>query len=38
VAESNLLEAVHLKQFRWGKSEEDRKRKLAEEALKAKDE
>ena len=38
VAESHLLEAVHWKQFRWIKSEEVGKRKLAEEAEKAKQE
>jgi hypothetical protein len=29
---------VYLKRFKWGKSEEERKRKLAEDAAKAKEE
>lgn len=32
VTESNQLEAVYLKQFKWTKSEEERKKKAAEEA------
>ena len=34
ITESNLLEAVYFKQFKWTKSEEERKRKLAEEKAK----
>jgi hypothetical protein len=32
--EQHLLEAVHFRQFKWGKSEEERKRRAAEEAAK----
>lgn len=35
VKEANLLEAVYFKQFKWVRSEEERKRKLAEEKAKA---
>lgn len=35
VQETNLLEAVYFKQFKWTKAEEERKRKLAEEKAKA---
>lgn len=38
VQESNLLEAVYFKQFKWTKAEEERKRKLAEEKAKAEQE
>lgn len=34
IQESNLLEAVYFKQFKWVKSEEERKKKLAEEKAK----
>ena len=34
ITEANKLEAVHLKQFKWAKSEEERKKKAAEEAAK----
>jgi len=35
VQESNLLEAVYFKQYKWGKAEEARKKQLAEEKAKA---
>lgn len=35
VLEANLLEAVYYKQFKWNRSEEERKKKLAEEKAKA---
>ena len=35
VQESNLLEAVFYKQYKWGKAEEARKKQLAEEKAKA---
>ena len=35
VTEANRLEAVYLAQYKWGKSEEARKRSEAEEAAKA---
>ena len=38
ISETNQLEAVNLKKFKWIKSEEERKRKAAEEAAKPKDE
>jgi Leucine-rich repeat (LRR) protein len=38
ISETNQLEAVNLKKFKWIKSEEERKRKAAEEAVKPKDE
>jgi len=38
ISETNQLEAVFLKQFRWSKSEEERKRKLKEDAIKPADE
>lgn len=34
ITEANQLEAVYLAKFKWGKSEEERKRKLAEDAAK----
>lgn len=37
VKESQLYEALYLKQFRWTKSEEERKKKLADDAAKPKD-
>lgn len=38
ITDTHRLEAVYLKKFKWGKSEEERKRKLAEDAAKAKEE
>ena len=38
ITDAHRLEAVYLKRFKWGKSEEERKRKLAEDAAKAKEE
>jgi hypothetical protein len=38
ITDAHRLEAVYLKKFKWGKSEEERKRKLAEDAAKAKEE
>ena len=34
ISDANKLEAVYLKQFKWTKSEEERKKKAAEDAAK----